>query len=282
MKTRQFSRLRIAAFGAAAIVAIAASTPSAAAIGEWVGDGNARVRRVAAGVDAAGNLSAGIEIELDSGWHTYWRSPGGAGVAPSIDFAGSLNIDPPSVSYPAPRRLDDGYTVSNVYTDHVLLPLTAKADDPSRPIDLVLKLDIGVCAEICVPAHFEARLTVPPTETDLKASKLVAAAIKSVPRESDSDGAFAVESATRAGGTDKRPVFEIKAKVPDAKSASMFVESPSDWYGGAPVLQSEAGGSASWRVEFDRLTAKGPIAGATLRVTIVSSSGAIEQTISLD
>jgi DsbC/DsbD-like thiol-disulfide interchange protein len=265
----------------AAAMFLSASAPAAAAIGDWVAGDHARVRLVAAGVDAGGNLAGGIEIELESGWHTYWRSPGDAGMPPSIDFAGSLNIGPPFVSYPAPRRLDDGYAVSNVYMDRVLLPFTAKADNASRAIELVLKLDLGVCAEVCVPAHFEARLTVPPTETDLKASKLIAAAVKTVPRESD-DASFAVEGAARAGGTDKRPVFEITAKVPDAKSALMFVEGPSDWYGGAAVFQSEAAGLASWRVEFDRLSAKGPIAGSALRVTVVSSAGAIEQTSSLD
>lgn len=272
---------RILSLAAGAVALVALAAPSQAAIGDWVAGDHARVRLVAAGVDANGTLSSGIEIELESGWHTYWRSPGDAGMAPSIDFDGSLNIAPPSVSYPAPRRLDDGYAVSNVYTDRVLLPLTAKADDPSRPIELALKLDLGICAEVCVPAHFETRLSVPATETDLKASKLITAALKTVPKESDGDS-FAVEGATRAGGTDKRPVFEIKARVPDAKSAAMFVEGPSDWYGGAPVFESEDGGLGSWRVEFDRLTAKGPIAGATLRVTIVSSTGAIEQTISLD
>ncbi|MEO8669192.1 MAG: protein-disulfide reductase DsbD domain-containing protein [Bauldia sp.] len=270
------------ALGAAALVAFAMSAvPSAAAVGEWVAGDHARVRLVAAGVDTAGNLSGGIEIEIDPDWHTYWRSPGDAGVPPVLDFAGSVNIDEPVVAYPAPARLDDGFSVSNVYTDYVLLPLTARADSASRPIDLVLKLDIGVCAEVCVPEHFEARLSVPATETDLAANKLIAAGRATVPGAPVA-GVFSVESAARAGGIDNRPVFEIKARVPDAKSTTVFVEGPPDWYPAPAELAEESGGLAVYRVEFDRLTAKTPIPGAPLTVTLVSGGRAIEQTLTLD
>src|SRR5262245_28532851 len=97
MNMRKLVRFRALPVATVAAALAALAAPSEAAVGEWVGGDHARVRLVAAGVDAAGNLSAGIEIELDSGWHTYWRSPGDAGMAPAIDFAGSLNIDEPSV-----------------------------------------------------------------------------------------------------------------------------------------------------------------------------------------
>jgi DsbC/DsbD-like thiol-disulfide interchange protein len=48
----------------------AMATPAAAAIGDWAGEGSARVRLVAAGVDAQGRLAAGIEIDLDPGGKT--------------------------------------------------------------------------------------------------------------------------------------------------------------------------------------------------------------------
>ncbi len=257
------------------------AAPAAAVMGDWVAGQHARVRLVAAGVDASGNLSAGVEVELDPGWHTYWRSPGDAGMAPVADFAGSTNVDEPTVAFPAPARLDDGFAVTNIYKEYVLLPVTAKADSPSNPIDLSLKLDLGVCAEICVPEQFEARLTVPPTETDAEASRLIETARALVPGPSE-PGVFAIEGVAMAGGTEKRPVFEIKARVPEAASATVFVEGPLDWYAAPVELVGESGGAATYHVEFDRLTAKTPISGASLRVTIVSGTRAIEQNIALD
>ncbi len=72
-----------------------ATVPAGAAVGDWLGEGNARVRFVATGVDLEGRLAAGIEILLKPGWKTYWRSPGDAGIAPLIDFSASTNVGGP-------------------------------------------------------------------------------------------------------------------------------------------------------------------------------------------
>jgi DsbC/DsbD-like thiol-disulfide interchange protein len=153
--------------------------------------------------------------------------------------------------------------------------------DPNSPGELRVKLDIGVCAEVCIPEHFEAKLSVPATNTDLAAARIVSAAEKALPGPPEPN-VFAVSAVTRSGGTDKRPVFEIRAKVPDPKSALVFVEGPSDWYAGPPAFVSDTGGVGLYRIEFDRLTAKTPIPGAALRVTIVSGGRSIEQTATLD
>jgi suppressor for copper-sensitivity B len=34
-------------------------------------------------------ISAGLHLQLEEGWKTYWRSPGEVGIPPSIDWAGS-------------------------------------------------------------------------------------------------------------------------------------------------------------------------------------------------
>ena len=270
------------AAGALVVVAFPLFLASAqAAVGPWVSDGKARVRLIAAGIDASGQLRGGLEIELDPGWHTYWRSPGDSGIAPTIDFAGSRNLGPVEIAFPVPERLDDGYSVTNIYKGSVLLPLTARLIDPAAGADLSLKLDIGVCAEVCMPDHFEAALSIKPGETDAEAGEALANAAKRLPGAPD-PSAFAVTGATRQGGSDKRPTFDIAVKLPDVKGAEVFVEGPVDWYPNAPKLVSQGGGGGTYRVAFDRLTSKVPIAGTKLRVTIVSAGRAIEQWVPLD
>ena len=156
-----------------------------AAVGPWVSDGKARVRLIAAGIDASGQFRGGLEIALDPGWHTYWRSPGDSGIAPTIDFSGSRNLGPVNITFPVPERLDDGYSVTNIYKGSVLLPLTAKLIDPAAGADLSLKLDIGVCAEVCMPDHFEADLSIQPGETDAEAGRALADAEKRLPGAPD-------------------------------------------------------------------------------------------------
>jgi len=52
-------------------------------------------------------LRAGVEIQLDPGWHTHWRYPGDSGVPPTFDFAGSENIKSVTMLWPAPERFAD-------------------------------------------------------------------------------------------------------------------------------------------------------------------------------
>jgi DsbC/DsbD-like thiol-disulfide interchange protein len=267
-------------FVTAAILA-GAALPASAAVGEWAGDGEARVRLLAAGVGADGDLSAAIEIELAPGWKTYWRTPGDSGIAPIIDFSGSTNIGPVEISFPVPHRVDDGYSTTNVYEDRVVLPLTARVVDPSKPIELVLKLDVGVCEKVCIPDHFEAELSLAAGAADSTATEVIAAARKDLPGAPE-PGVFAVDRASHAGGSDRKPVVDITAVVPDAKTAEVFVEGPPDWYADVPKLVSEEGGQSVFRVTFDRLGSKTPIAGTSLRVTIVSGERTIEETVSLD
>lgn len=258
-----------------------AAAPARAAVGDWVEGDRTRVRLVAAGADPAGRLDAAIEIELAPGWKTYWRSPGDAGIAPRIDFSASVNINAPVVSFPVPERLDDGYGVTNVFEDRLILPITAAITDPAAAVDLRLTLDIGVCDEICIPVRLEAELAIPPGAPDTAAAEVIAAGRDLVPGPPE-PGSFAVESIRRDGGTDRKPVFDVAAIIPDPENATIFVEGPADWSAGVPELASTGGDGATYRVTFSRLGAETPIEGSSFRVTIVSTGRAIEQTIGLD
>jgi len=278
---RKHFSLPAAALAAAGVLLIFGAASAEAAAGPWVDGGKARIRLVTEGIDASGLLAAGLEIALDPGWHTYWRSPGDSGIAPVIDFSASRNLGPVTVAFPLPERVDDGYSVTNVYTASVVLPLSARLTDRAAGANLSLKLDIGVCADICVPDHFEATLAVKPGEKDSEVGKELAEARKRLPGAPE-PGAFVVTGATRQSGTDKRPTFDVAATLPQVNGAEVFVEGPVDWYPDVPKLVSDQGGKATYRVTFDRLTSKVPIAGTKLRVTIISAGRAIEQWVALD
>ncbi len=52
-------------------------------------------------------LALGIRLQMQPGWHTYWRYPGDAGVPPRFDFAGSQNVKAVEVLWPAPQRIQE-------------------------------------------------------------------------------------------------------------------------------------------------------------------------------
>ena len=54
--------------------------------------------------------------------------------------------------WPAPSRFEDQGGVAYGYKDGVLLPIRVVPNDPAKSVALRLKLDYGVCKDICIPA----------------------------------------------------------------------------------------------------------------------------------
>lgn len=259
---------------------LAASGAAVAEIGDWVEAGHSRARLLAAGPNPDGTLSAAIEVELDDGWKTYWRSPGDAGLTPLLDFARSANVARVEVGFPPPRRWDDGYAVSNIYERHVVLPLSLTLNDPNAPAVIDVALQIGVCAEICILTELQTAITVPPGFTDGRAARVIGEARALLPK-APMPGSFEVGSVDRVDGSETEPVFEIALTLPDGNIPELFVEGPSDWYAGVPIEISRSRNLAVYRVGFDRLGSITSIAEAALRITVVSGNQAIEQTVRL-
>ncbi len=266
---------------ATAILTLALVAPATAATGDWAEGQKTRVRLVASGLDADGAIDGAIEIALPPGWKTYWSNPGTAGIAPVFDFSASHNLDKPLVSFPVPKVVDDGYSVTNVYVGGVVLPFRAAVSDPKMPVELALTVRLGVCEEVCVPDEVTARLTVPPGENDPATEAILTTARAGLPGP-PRPGVFAVDSVAREGGTDVRPVFRVAATVPDGAVPEFLVEGPEDWAPYAPAFIGRDGGKVLFDVKFSRLGAKTPIAGAPIRVTMAVGSDAIAQTLTLD
>jgi len=261
-----------------ALAPLALPASAHAAVGDWAKGQQAEARLLAAGIGADGKLDAAVEIVLPVGWHTYWRQPGEAGVPTTLDFAGSANVGAADVAFPVPERDEDG---SNIYRDHVVLPITFAVADPGKPAALALDVNLGVCQDICVPDEIKATLAVPPGEKDPTAAAAIAAARATLPG-APTPGAFAIDTVTRTGGTDGRPIFHFTGAVPDAAHADFFVEGPGDWAPYLPQLDpASTDAKAVWDVQFSRLGSTIPIPGATFRVTIRSAGKAIEQMVPL-
>lgn len=139
----------------AAPLPLRAQTPPA-----WVPGLHFRARLIAAGPEGGGRL-AGIEIALDRGYKTYWRSPGEAGLPPQFDWSASTNAAVIDILWPAPRRHQDAGGVANVYDDRVVLPVRVRPADPKKPVVLHLALDFGICKEICIPARADLSVELP-------------------------------------------------------------------------------------------------------------------------
>jgi DsbC/DsbD-like thiol-disulfide interchange protein len=125
----------------------------------------ARIVLAQEGLSAAGTIQGAIEIALPPGSATYWVFPGPNGLTPSIVTTGSVNLGRFDLGWPAPRPLAAARMPEHQsagYRDGVMLPFDAQAADPTRPVALMLEIEIGVCDDLCVPDFLVLDLVMSP------------------------------------------------------------------------------------------------------------------------
>ncbi|WP_371155222.1 protein-disulfide reductase DsbD domain-containing protein [Jannaschia sp. 2305UL9-9] len=120
------------------------------------------VEVVPGGVDEDGRHIAGLRFDLRAGWKTYWRSAGSAGIAPRFDWSASDNIETVTPVWPRPAVFHQAGQRAIGYDQDFVLPLVIVPQVEGQPIRLSGTLDLGVCADICLPA----RLSVAADLTD--------------------------------------------------------------------------------------------------------------------
>ncbi len=103
---------------------------------------------------ADGHYMAAVELVLAPGWKTYWRAPGDVGIPPSFDWKASGNLGTAQVRWPEPEVIDSAGMVSLGYHERVVLPVEVTPKG-AGPVQVALAMDLGVCNDICLPAHLE-------------------------------------------------------------------------------------------------------------------------------
>ncbi|MCW5695900.1 MAG: hypothetical protein KIS96_04085 [Bauldia sp.] len=246
-----------------------------AAMGLWAEEPHVGVRLIAS-IDDTGVPRAAIEIALDPGWKTYWRVPGEGGLAPTFDFSGSVNVASATVGFPAPRRYDDGVSITNVYEDRVILPVAVEPAVGGAPITLRVAMELGVCETICIPMRLEAEVALAPNDFDPQVASIIqlaAARLPGPPRER----VFAVDRLVRLGeGALVGFTATLTAPRPQAE---LFVEAPEGWYPMTAYRIAAHGDRVTFAFMLERLEDDAVLVGEALRLTVASGREAIEQTL---
>lgn len=132
---------------------------SFAASSEWVKTPYGQARLLVAGVlPQQETFTAGLEVEMEPGWKTYWRTPGAAGIPPKLIWESSSGINNIELHYPAPHRLDFQGLQLYGYEDRVIFPLTVSRDLSVAEPELNVDARLLICKELCVPASFQMKL----------------------------------------------------------------------------------------------------------------------------
>ena len=104
-------------------------------------------------------ILAGVDLKMESGWHTYWKNPGDAGQATEIKWTLPAGVTAGEIQWPLPKKLPPAEVTTYGYEDEVLLivPLKIETNLPAGPLNLAAKVSWLECNESCIPANQDVK-----------------------------------------------------------------------------------------------------------------------------
>lgn len=117
-------------------------------------DNNHASVRLRADTAAGGETRLLLDVKLEDGWKTYWRSPGEGGVAPSIVWKDKM----PAVDWywPTPARFEVANITTQGYHDNVTFPMVVRGTTPTT---LNGVLTLSTCSNVCLLTDFPFSVT---------------------------------------------------------------------------------------------------------------------------
>jgi thiol:disulfide interchange protein DsbD len=113
-------------------------------------------------------FTAGLLLRMTSGWHTYWKFSGDAGLPTEIKWKLPPGWKAGDIQWPIPLKLKDpGDIVTYGYNDEILLmqEITPPASISESTVKLSADANWLVCERICIPGSASLVIELPKSET---------------------------------------------------------------------------------------------------------------------
>ncbi|MEY0972710.1 protein-disulfide reductase DsbD family protein [Providencia huaxiensis] len=127
----------------------------------WMNDNTPRHAqvRLLSSAQENGKVDILLDVKLDEGWKTYWRSPGEGGVAPEIVW--SSPVEATDWQWPTPGRFDVAGVSTQGYMGDIVFPITVTSHEKLDKLEGTLTL--STCSNVCILTDypFELDLTEP-------------------------------------------------------------------------------------------------------------------------
>lgn len=246
----------------------------------WVKGSNSAVRMIGGAEPSARGgkrLVVGIEVVLGDGWKTYWRHPGDdGGLPPVFVLDQSRNLKSASVMYPVPERIKSLNGTAIGYTKAVTFPVEIEAADPSKPVEVFVQLEYGICREICIPVEAQLTLVLEPRLASMPPE--LASSLARVPTVVSGAAVGQVLKSAKAVLTGPHPAitFEIAAAAAGERP-DLFVEPATGSYLPVPVKAGDmVGGVQRFHIDLKGVDDLPKLAGQKLRLTVTGTTGGSE------
>ena len=108
-------------------------------------------------------FTVGIRLQMEKGWHTYWRNPGDSGLPTRARWELPAGFAAGEIQWPYPGRFATGPLVNYGYEGEVLLPVEIRVPTslPQSQVRIAVRVDWLECQEACLPGRAELSLTLP-------------------------------------------------------------------------------------------------------------------------
>jgi len=100
---------------------------------------------------------AGIRLQMEEGWHTYWINPGDSGAPTEIQWRLPDGVAAGEPRWPLPEKYTDSLADLTTYVYHdevvIIVPLRLSQELPVGPLEIGAKVSWLECSEMCLPAE---------------------------------------------------------------------------------------------------------------------------------
>ena len=249
-----------------------AASQSNIATGAWIGDPTYGEVRLVSAVSAMGNLQElplGLEFRLAPGWKIYWRTPGEAGLPPTLDLQMANGTPLQSqIEWPVPKRFNAFGFDNFGYADAVILPVAVRGHDRGAALQIRGQIEALVCSDICVPLAGALRLDLANGSAEPSSMAMVIAQFAAKVPRIDAPSPIKIATVWQSGSQ-----LKIGFAATSQPVTEIFVEGPAGIAFKQPVF---ANNIAVIDVEGDLKT---PLAGQTVDLTVIAGDDFTTQSI---
>ncbi len=258
---------KIFIFLSAVLPFVIATPKSSAELTAWQDLGGGRARLVTVYDPVEGKIEGIVDVELQPGWVTYWRSPGEAGIPPIFDFSKSSGVTVDQPLYPVPAAKFAAGITSIVYTNHVAFPFNAVP--VIAPLSGALQLDLvmGVCDEICIPAMASFSQDLSKLNySDSVSNEMIEQAYLKIPRTKSNNPEW--PSILNAKWK-TNSVVSVEVRIPKAAlKLELFAEGEDSWFFFPAKITGRDGNGAKLDLDMGELPKNADLSKTPLRLTL--------------
>jgi len=119
------------------------------------------------GVSPGAQFELGVKLEMEEGWHVYWRNSGDSGGPTEVSWTVPAGFEAGSLQWPAPDKFSDyigqeefvtyGYGHTTLLTTQV----QAAEELPGSTVELRAAVSWLVCSDLCMPGDTTLTLSLP-------------------------------------------------------------------------------------------------------------------------